>query len=224
LGRYRCAGSDALDESVASPNSLNNAHVCCRTPQWVPKSSFDKALEAVDPRRQRIRRDGKEADDRPVLRACFVEGFPRSPTRDYPVYRVKVWLERLPALEGSLRVTYELHPETERPISRIAFGLRHEMWLNTNSNYRIRARTNDGREWDLGWLYDALASGGVRENVKVGDAEETFENAHANVRTTREEKDQLLKSAERTRSRPIPDYHSRRQRPKRSSTRRRKVA
>jgi len=169
---------DALDASVNNATSLNNAHVCCRTPQWDPKSNFEKALEEVDPRRQRVRREGKKAADMPVLHACFVKGFPRSDRRPHPVYRIKVWLDQLPALRGSLRVTYELHPENERPISRMAFGLKHEMWLNTNSDYTIRARTNDGREWDLGWLSDALRKGsGNTKMVKVSDpgAEESKE-------------------------------------------------
>ena len=53
--------------------------------------------------------------------------------RDYTVYRIKAELKGLATPQGTLRVTYDLHPEDGNPISRVAFGPRHEIWLNTNS-------------------------------------------------------------------------------------------
>jgi hypothetical protein len=184
---------DKLDASVPNPSSLNNAHICCRKSQWLPGSAFEEALQAFDPRLQRVRRGGTEVADKPALRACFVKGFPRSP---HAVYRIKAWLENLPALSGSLRITYELHPEYERPISRVAFGPRHEMWLNTDSNYKLRAKTNDGREWNLGSLADALLETslgpeGLQAEVPMDNAPaEAFQVALGKISTTREQKDQ----------------------------------
>jgi hypothetical protein len=141
--------------------------------------------------------------EEPVLHAHFVKGFVPKPERDYKytVYRIKAWLKGLPELKvepegpqelrGALRVTYDLHPENGRPISRAAFGPRHEIWLNTNSNYKVRARTNDGREWDLGCVHDALERENNKADVKRDDgSQRRFEDALNDVRTTRKQKDQ----------------------------------
>jgi len=168
-----------LDAIRHSRDALKASHTCCHMPQWNPGSDFIKQLKVIDPREQK---------EKPLLRARFVKGFPANTARRYTVYRIKAWLEGLAALKGT-RVTYDLHPESG-PISRVAFGNKYEIWLNTNSNYRVRARTNDGREWDLGWIHDALKSGGGKEAVQLDGSvnSEPFGTALANIRTTREEK------------------------------------
>jgi hypothetical protein len=171
-----------LDAIRRSRDALKGSHTCCHMPQWNPGSDFMERLEASDPRKRK---------EKPLLRARFVKGFPPNTARTYTVYRVKAWLEGLPALKGTLWVTYDLHPESGRPISRVAFGNKHEIWLNTDSNYKVRARTNDGREWDLGWIHDALKSGDGKEDIILDGSvdSEPFDTALANIQTTREEKD-----------------------------------
>jgi hypothetical protein len=181
---------DMLNAVATVPNSAeNDPHIGCRMPQWDPHSSFERQLKALDPRTRALAANGKPKEEKPVLCACFVKGFPPNAMRDYTVYRIKAELKGLATPEGTLRVTYDLHPEDGHPISRVAFGPKHEIWLNTNSNYKIRARTNDGREWDLGWIHDALKSGGSTGDVQLdGGGKEPFEAALGNVRTTLKEK------------------------------------
>jgi len=196
---------DELNGAAAKdPNSANkDPHIRCRMPHWDPGSTFVTKLEAFDPRKPAVNAD-RRTRDKPVLHAHFVKGFVPDATRayKYTVYRIKAWLEGLPEeaeregsqeLQGTLRVTYDLHPEDGRPISRVAFGPRHEIWLNTNSNYKVRARTNDGREWDLGWVHNALKSGDSGKNIKLDNSSERrFEDALNDVRTTRKAKDQKI--------------------------------
>jgi len=130
-------------------------HDRCREPQWSLVPDFAERLESMDPRRRRPHTDEGGRPKMPTLRARFVKGFAADPTRKPPdpVYRMLIWLENVPRY---LRVIYDLHADTGRPISRIAFGDEHEMWINANRDYPIRARTNDGRERSFSSVADAL--------------------------------------------------------------------
>ena len=129
-----------------------NGHATCHLPRWDNHWADSDRFKAVDPRRA-------ESAGTPSLRADFVKVFPKDAAKDRkrPVYRIRI---RMPQMPKHLHITYDLHPETGRPISRVAYGATHEQWLNTNANYRIRGRANDGREWDLGTVVDALQRGG----------------------------------------------------------------
>ncbi|MGE3600950.1 MAG: hypothetical protein AB7N70_35990 [Dehalococcoidia bacterium] len=170
-------------------DDLYNAHAGCLVPQWNSDPDFVEHLEQFDPRGPRINGGIRRKMNPPKLRARFVKGFKSG--HKYTVYRIKVWLDALPHTEHAVRVTYDLHPEYGHSVSRVAFGSKHEIWLNTDSSYSIRARTNDGLEWSLGSLVDALVAGGVeKERVKIDeDGFEDFAVALNNVRTTREQKD-----------------------------------
>jgi hypothetical protein len=90
--------------------------------------------------------------------AEFVAGFD-APNPDWPdaglrVYRIRIWLD---GLDDRPRAQYDLHPEEgNKPITRYAIGPLHEQWLNTRNDYKIRVRSSDGFEWQVGGVLAAL--------------------------------------------------------------------
>jgi hypothetical protein len=145
-------------------------HVNCHEPMWEKGFDDDIHLRRIEM-------------SKPTLHARFVKAFSPDIAGGRWVYRVHIRAEGVPEY---LRLIYDLHSETGRVVSRVAGGPQQEQWLNTYGNYTIRARTNEGSEWYLGTVVEALERGRTRQPIPTfhGD-EQSFDVAIANLESHR---------------------------------------
>jgi hypothetical protein len=124
----------------------HKAHAHCHNPQWERDDASEEKSFADHPC---FKREHLE----PRLHARIVRAFRPRESNGKTVYRVHIWSKGVPEY---MRLIYDLHSETGRVVSRVGEGPGHEQWLNTYADYTIRARTNEGREWKLGTVVEAL--------------------------------------------------------------------